>query len=124
MLNSQHTDYETFFQAELPTELPSNIDEIRTIRTHHYKWCFSVHDSTRKKWIDIRKPRGRLAVLDLIYYPAVSRNRYVLRAGIQRAALNEISPEQNVEVQPVEAESANGWLRRSARWRLSILEST
>ena len=43
-------------------------------------------------------------MLDLIYYPAVSRNRYVLRAGIQRAAVNEISPMQNAEVQPVEAE--------------------
>lgn len=72
----------------------------------HYKWCFSVHGSTGKKWIDIRKPRGRLVVLDLIYYPAVSRNRAVLRAGTWRAALNGIFSGQNVEFQHIEAKSA------------------
>ena len=44
-----------------PQSFALNIDEIRTIGTHQYKWYFSTHGNTNKRWIGIRKLRGRLA---------------------------------------------------------------
>lgn len=65
-LRKDHTDKRSSLQAEIPRVLPPGVEQIRILRTKGHSWYFKINNCKGWKSADIRTPRGRLIIHDML----------------------------------------------------------